>query len=84
QWYHKAYELAHRSTVETGLARSYMAKGDKKLAYKYAREAIQQTYAPAFVVIADLTDNKVDKYAYLAEAFELYKNPALKFWSQFN
>ncbi|MDE5002653.1 sel1 repeat family protein, partial [Francisella tularensis subsp. holarctica] len=53
-------------------------------AYKYAREAIQQPYAPAFVVIADLPDNKVAKYAYLAEAVELYKNTALKFWSQFN
>ncbi|OEZ33562.1 hypothetical protein AS144_03390 [Francisella endosymbiont of Amblyomma maculatum] len=84
EWYQKAYELDHISPVETGLAKAYMTKGNNKLAYKYAREAIKQPYAPAFVVIADLTDNKIAKYAYLAEAVELYKNPALKFWSQFN
>ncbi|APC90990.1 MULTISPECIES: tetratricopeptide repeat protein [Francisella] len=84
EWYQKAYELDHISPVETGLAKAYIAKGNNKLAYKYARQAIKQPYAPAFVVMADLTDNKIAKYAYLAEAVELYKNPALKFWSQFN
>ncbi|MDE4988590.1 sel1 repeat family protein, partial [Francisella tularensis subsp. holarctica] len=59
KWYQKEYDLDHISPVETGLARSYMAKGDKKLAYKYSREAIHHPYAPAVVVIADLTDNKV-------------------------
>lgn len=84
EWYQKAYELDHISPIETGLAKAYMTKGNNKLAYKYVREAIKQPYAPAFVVIADLTDNKIAKYAYLAEAVELYKNPVLKFWSQFN
>ncbi|MDE5010976.1 sel1 repeat family protein, partial [Francisella tularensis subsp. holarctica] len=50
QWYQKEYELDHISPVETGIARAYMSKGDKKLAYKSAREAIHQPYAPAFVV----------------------------------
>lgn len=84
EWYQKAYELHHISPVETGLAKTSMPKDNNKLAYRYAREAIKQPYALAFVVIADLTDNKIAEYAYLAEAVELYKTPALKFWSQFN
>ncbi|WP_150463547.1 tetratricopeptide repeat protein [Francisella sp. XLW-1] len=67
-----------------GMAEALIAKGDKQRAYKYAREAITQPYAPAFAIMASLTDNKVAKYAYLSEAIQLYNNPLLGFWRQFN
>ncbi|AIT09853.1 hypothetical protein LO80_07625 [Candidatus Francisella endociliophora] len=85
EWYNKAYSIDdHIAPVEVSLARAYIAKGDKKTAYKYTREAITQPYAPAFVVMSELTDNDVAKYAYLSEAIALFKNPELSYWSQFN
>lgn len=84
KWYKKAYEVDHISPVEVGLARAYMLKKDNKMASEYAREAITQPYAPAFVIMAELTNDQVAKYAYLTEAVRLFKNPQLKFWSQFN
>lgn len=84
KWYKKAYEIDHISPVEVGLAKAYMVRGNKRSAKKYAQEAIEQPYAPAFVVAAELSDNNVDKYAYLSQAVELFKTPALNFWNQFN
>ncbi|MED7820298.1 MULTISPECIES: tetratricopeptide repeat protein [unclassified Francisella] len=84
KWYKKAYAIDHISPVEVGLANAYIAKGDKKSAKKYAGEAIEQPYAPAFVIAAQLSDNNVDKYAYLSEAVFLFKSPALDFWNKYN
>ena len=50
----------------------------------YAKEAIAEPYAPAFVVMAQLTEDKVEKYAYLSMAILLFKSPDLKYWDQFN
>lgn len=85
KWYDMAYDVSdHIAPVEVGLAKAYITKGDKKKAYGYAREAVAQPYAPGFVVMSELVDNNVAKYAYLSEAVELFKNPDLAYWSQFN
>ncbi len=84
EWYDKAYSIDHVSPVEVGMAKAYIANGDNKKALIYAKEAITQPYAPAFVVMAQLTDDKIEKYTYLSIAVSLFKSPELKFWSQFN
>ncbi|WP_150466829.1 tetratricopeptide repeat protein [Francisella sp. SYW-9] len=84
KWYKMAYKIDHISPVEVGLAKAYIVKGDKKSAKKYVQEAIEQPYAPAFVIAAELSDSNIDKYAYLSQAISLYKTPALNFWNQFN
>jgi TPR repeat protein len=84
EWYNKAYGVDHVSPVEVGLAKAYMASGDNKKALTYAKEAITQPYAPAFLVMVELTDDKVEKYIYLSIAISLFKYPELKFWGQFN
>ena len=84
EWYNKAYGVDHVSPVEVGLAKAFIVKGDTKDALIYAKEAITQPYAPAFVVMAQLTEDKVEKYTYLSVAISLFKSPELKFWDQFN
>ena len=84
EWYDKAYSIDHISPVEVGMAKAYIANGDNKKALIYAKEAITQPYAPAFVVMAQLTNDKIEKYTYLSIAVSLFKSPELKFWSQFN
>ncbi|BCD92616.1 hypothetical protein fh0823_27550 [Francisella halioticida] len=84
KWYKNAYKIDHISPVEVGLAKAYIAKGNIKLAKEYAHEAIEQPYASAFVVAAELSDSNLDKYAYLSQAVELFKTPALNFWNKFN
>ena len=64
KWYNKAYVLYHISPAEVGLAKAYIVNGDTKKALAYAKEAITQPYAPAFVVMGQLTEDKVEKYAY--------------------
>ncbi len=82
--YNKAYSVDRISPVEVGLAKAYIALGDKKSASNYAKKAIAEPYAPAFVVMSQLTDDKVKKYTYLSVAISLFKSPAIKFWGQFN
>ncbi|MBK2095433.1 sel1 repeat family protein [Francisella philomiragia] len=85
--YYKEYKNINHgkhSFKHAGMAEALVAKDDKQRAYKYAREAITQPYAPAFAIMAELTDNKVAKYAYLSEAIKLYNNPLVGFWRQFN
>jgi len=84
EWYDKAYGVDHVSPVEVGLAKAYIANGDIQKALSYAKEAIAEPYAPAFVVMAQLTEDKVEKYAYLSMAILLFKSPDLKYWDQFN
>lgn len=85
RWYDMAYNINdHIAPVEVSLAKAYIAKGDKDKALRYAREAIAQPYAPGFVVMSELENNNVAKYAYLSEAVELYKSPDLAYWNQFN
>ncbi|KEI35196.1 hypothetical protein FRA_38c08720 [Francisella sp. W12-1067] len=84
EWYKKAYELNHVSPVEVGLAKVYLAKGDKKTALVYTKQAITQPFAPAFVLAAELTQDPVEKYAYLSVAIDLFKKPKKDYWKQFN
>ncbi|AJC48596.1 sel1 repeat family protein [Allofrancisella guangzhouensis] len=84
EWYKKAYELNHISPVEVGLANVYLAKGDKQTASVYAKQAITQPFAPAFVLAAELTQDPVEKYTYLSVAIDLFKKPRLGYWKQFN
>lgn len=84
RWYKKANEINHISPVEASIAEAYITKGDNKTAYIYAKEAVQQPFAPGFVVMAKLADNDVSKYAYLLEAIELFEHADHKYWDQYN
>jgi len=83
-WYNRANDASHISPVEAKLAEAYLAKGDAKTALIYAKEAVQQPYAPAFVAMSKLVKDDVTKYAYLLEAIELYEHADHNYWDQYN